>query len=93
SIAFIGMFVRWSTRLFICEERAQEALLLAHECYDQITRIDPIDRAEVLCALLEIEMHTPVQIPDLKRQALVALAELPLATIQHFKALGIVLPA
>jgi len=93
SIGFAGMFVRWSTQLFLREGRASEVWAELREYYEILDRLDLIDRAEILASFALLASIEPIPIANPETQAREVLSRLPAACSHRLARFGLTLNA
>jgi DNA-binding SARP family transcriptional activator len=88
----VGHLARWTTLYSIKMGRPADACRPLHEWYDQLDRLDALDRAEVLCSIFHLGSHVDSSGFDVASEARVALAHLPIACSHQLQQLGLRLP-
>jgi tetratricopeptide (TPR) repeat protein len=89
TIGLVGSFVTWSVRLLLRRHDLRKALSLAERWYQELDRLDLIDKVEVLLALAEIRSRMATSDRHLTERALTLIATLPIGYSQQFSQLGL----
>jgi hypothetical protein len=90
-IGLSGRIARWRTLYLIEAGRPQEAGDNLDSAYSNLTRLDSMDQAEVLCSLRQVA-HVRSIPRDVQSQARAALARLPIECSRQLRDLGLLLP-
>jgi len=92
SVAFEGPFARWITLFLIHEMRYEEAAQFLDSAVGRLTRLDSIDRAEILCSRFHLNRVTGNDSANSRNAAADSLNNLPVACRNQLGQLGLLLP-
>jgi tetratricopeptide (TPR) repeat protein len=89
--SFAGAFARWTTLLCLEQNRIEEAWELLEKLEGDLSRLDALDRAEVLSCIALVQESRALPVESAAEKARQELARLPVHCTQRMVQLGVIL--